>query len=430
MKVYLESLGCRLNAAEIEVLARRFVKAGCDIVNEIEEAEVLVLNTCAVTAQAVRKSRHRLHTMHRRNPQAHIAALGCWATEDAKTVSEIPGVTWTLPNADKELAIERITGKATDPAIWLPGRCGHTRVFLGVQEGCDSKCTYCITRILRGPAHSIPLPDVVTSVQNLVAQGAQEVVLTGVSLGAYGHDLGMQSGLASLVAAILKETDLPRLRLSSVEPWDVDEPLLQHLSDSRFCRQLHLPLQAGSDSTLRKMGRTITTQAFAQLVARARAISPEVAITTDIITGFPGETETQFSESLAFVETMKFAKLHVFPYSEREGTPAIRLPGRIPKSVRKARAKQMRTLGEKMAISYRKRFTGKTLPVLWESQDGDGYWHGLTDTYLQVLAKAEENLYNRITRTRLNIVKGKQFLGDIIPDSPEQPSQNTHALED
>ena len=413
MRVYLESLGCRLNAAEITELAGRFAGAGHDVVESPEAADVIVLNTCAVTAQAARKSRHRLRTLHRRNPRARLAAMGCWVNYSPEAAAGISGVTWALPNSDKPRIVEILTGQAAaEPVPWEPGLGGHTRVFLGVQTGCDNACTYCITRILRGPARSRSPAAIVTQVQSLVAHGAQEVVLTGVSLGAYGHDLGLENGLAALVAAILQDTDLPRLRLSSVEPWDVDEQLLRCWESPRLCRQLHLPLQAGSDAVLRRMGRRITTAQFARLVERARAISPDLALTTDIIAGFPGESESDFAEGLAFVAAQRFARLHVFPYSERAGTPAQRLSGSVPVRARRARAAQMRTLGARLAAAYRRRFLGRVLPVLWERRNTTGHWRGLSDNYLGVVTDSPDELYNRITSTRLVGMEGEQLRGE------------------
>ncbi len=412
MRVYLESLGCRLNAAEIIELAGSFAGAGHVVVEALDAADVILLNTCAVTAQAARKSRHRLRMLHRRNPRARLAALGCWVNYSPEEAAGISGVTCALPNADKPRAVELLTGQAVEPVPWEPGQGGYTRVFLGVQTGCDNACTYCITRILRGAARSRSPAAVVTQVQSLVARGAQEVVLTGVSLGAYGHDLGLESGLAALVAAILQDTDLPRLRLSSVEPWDVDEQLLRCWESPRLCRQLHLPLQAGSDAVLRRMGRRITTAQFTRLVERARAISPDLALTTDIITGFPGESESDFAEGLAFVAAQHFARLHVFPYSERAGTPALQLSGSVPVRARRARAARMRDLGARLAAAYRRRFLGRVLPVLWERRNAAGHWRGLSDNYLGVVTYSPEELYNRITPTRLVSMEGEQLRGE------------------
>lgn len=401
MQVYLESLGCRLNTAETESLARHFAGAGYEVVTAPEAADVIVLNSCAVTAQAARKSRHRLRTLYRLSPQARLAVVGCWATEDAARAATLPGVMWIIPNVDKVRAVEIITGVDAAPAAWAPGRWGRTRAFLAVQDGCDHACTYCITRVLRGPARSRPLDDAVQAARDLAAQGAQEIVLTGVSLGAYGHDLGLAAGLATLVEAILQTTDVPRLRLSSVEPWDVDDALLRQWEHPRLCRQLHLPLQSGSDAVLKRMGRCYTATQFATLVEAARAVSPDIAITTDVIVGFPGETEADFAASLDFVARMAFARLHVFPYSERPGTPAVRLPDAVPTVIRAERAARMRALGEQLAADYRLKFIGQILPALWEQQDEAGNWRGLTDNYLEVATQSESDLYNQITLAKV-----------------------------
>lgn len=417
MRVYLESLGCRLNAAEIEALARQFAGAGHEIIENPAHADLVVLNTCAVTAQAARKTRHRLRALHRRRPEADIAVTGCWTTEDLDRAKRFPGVRWVVPNPKKVEAAAEILGVVSEPAPWAPGRWGHTRAFLGVQDGCDHTCTYCVTHILRGPARSRPLADAVREVGALVALGAQEVVLTGVSLGAYGQDIGMANGLATLISSILADTDLPRLRLSSVEPWDVDETLLRQWENPRLCRQLHVPLQSGAPAVLRRMGRRITPDDFAALVRGARDVAPAIAITTDVITGFPGETEADFAQTLDFVAALAFARLHVFPYSERAGTPAVRLPGHLPPKVRRARARQLRSLGQQLAAAYRARFIGETLPVLWEQQTEAGAWVGLTGNYLTVHATTDQDLYNQIVATRLMAAHAAQggFLdGEVL----------------
>jgi threonylcarbamoyladenosine tRNA methylthiotransferase MtaB len=413
-RVYLESLGCRLNAAELETLAREFAGAGYQVVHDPADADLIVLNTCAVTAQAGRKSRHRLRTLHRTSPAADLAVTGCWVTEDAASARELEGVRWALPNVSKAAAVAEITGRRSPLAPWAPGHWGHTRAFLGVQDGCDHVCTYCVTRRLRGPARSRPLAEVVAAVRELVEQGAQEVVLTGVSLGSYGQDHGLDGGLARLVPTLLAETDIPRLRLSSVEPWDVDASLLRCWESPRLCRQLHLPLQAGSDVVLKRMGRPTTTAAYSELVAAARTVCPDMAITTDVIAGFPGETGADFARTLAFVEELGYARLHVFPYSERAGTAAVRLPGKVAPAVRAERARRLRELGERLSAAYRARFIDRVLPVLWEQQLASGAWLGLSDTYAEVRTQAGGTpasgpLYNRILPTRI-VSLGDGFL--------------------
>ncbi|MFP4394722.1 MAG: tRNA (N(6)-L-threonylcarbamoyladenosine(37)-C(2))-methylthiotransferase MtaB [Anaerolineales bacterium] len=428
MLVYLESLGCRLNAAEIETLARRFAGAGCSVVEAPEAADVIVFNSCAVTAVAARKTRQRLRQFHRQNPRARIAVTGCWATEDVARAGAFDGVAWVVPNEEKYRLPARVMGRQPleAPLPWSPGRWGHTRAFLAVQDGCDHACTYCVTRLLRGPARSRPPAEVVAEAREMLAHGAREIVLTGVSLGAYGQDvqdLDETYRLSHLANVILDEmahvearpgTQRPRLRLSSVEPWDVDAPLLQLLAHPRFCRQLHLPLQSGADATLKRMGRRITTAEFAALVAQARAIAPDAALTTDVIVGFPGESAAEFEASLAFVERMAFSRLHVFPYSERAGTAAIKLPDAVSSRARKRRAARMRALGKRMAAAYRERFVGATLPVLWERQDARGRWRGWTDTYIAVVTSTAVDLYNRITPTKLVTELGRAMRGEVV----------------
>jgi threonylcarbamoyladenosine tRNA methylthiotransferase MtaB len=289
----------------------------------------------------------------------------------------------------------------------------RTRAFVKVQDGCDNHCTYCITRLLRGAARSRPLADLVAHVQMMITSGHQEVVLTGVNLGSYGRDLGLLGGLRTLVEALLTHTDVSRLRLSSLEPWEVDETFLELWADARLCRQLHLPLQAGCDETLQRMGRRVTTGEFIRLVKAARAAIPDLAVTTDIIVGFPGEDEAASRTSRETVAATEFARLHVFPYSPRPGTAAAHLSGRISRDMCLARARLMRGLGAEQASRFRQRFIGREMTVLWERCRRDGLWSGLTDNYLRVVTDAERDLHNQITGTRLLATQGDCMLGEI-----------------
>jgi len=267
---------------------------------------------------------------------------------------------------------------------------------------------------LRGPARSRPLADVVAEVRALVEAGCQEAVLTGVNLGAYGRDLGLPRGLWTLIVALLADTDLPRLRLSSLEPWDLDEQFFGLWENPRLCRQLHLPLQAGCDETLRRMGRRITTAEFSRLVEAARATVSDLAVTTDVIVGFPGEDETAFRANCDFVAAMEFARVHVFPYSPRPGTPATRLPDQMGREVRNARADVMRELGAEQALRFRQRFVGRKMAVLWERRRRDGLWAGLTDNYLRVVTRAEGDQHNRLTTTRLLTAQNDYLVGEVV----------------
>jgi threonylcarbamoyladenosine tRNA methylthiotransferase MtaB len=338
----------------------------------------------------------------------------------------LPGVAWVVPNANKERTVEIVTSlqhRAPLPLADLWKRTEavrernvpfRTRAFVKVQDGCDNYCTYCIVRRLRGPARSRPVADVVAEVQALVHVGCQEVVLTGVNLGSYGRDRTLPGGLGTLVETLLSDTDLPRLRLSSLEPWDLDESLFRLWEIPRLCRQLHLPLQAGCDATLRRMGRRITTEEFTRLVDAAREAIPDMAVTTDVIVGFPGEDEAAFRASFGFVAAMEFARLHVFRYSPRPGTAAARFPSRVPRRVCRARARAMRKLGAEQASRFRQRFVGREMSVLWERPRRDHLWTGLTDNYLRVFARTADNLHNRLTATRLLAVQDGRLMGRVI----------------
>jgi threonylcarbamoyladenosine tRNA methylthiotransferase MtaB len=430
VNVYLHSLGCRLNRSELGHLAGRFAAMGHVVVGDPTRADVCVVNTCAVTAEAERKSRHHARTVARANPQAPIAVIGCYATLAPQRCAALPGVAWVVPNAEKGRTVEIVTGIPLPPADLLAptpnvGGNGHreegvrsgrlrTRAFVKVQDGCDNHCTYCVVRLLRGSARSRPVSDVVAEVQALVVAGCQEAVLSGVNLGSYGRDLGMADGVQTLVETLLLHTDLPRLRLSSLEPWDLDEAFFGLWENPRLCRQLHLPLQAGCDQTLRRMGRRIATAHFARLVGSARAAIPDLAVTTDVIVGFPGEDEVAFRASHDFVAAMEFARLHVFRYSSRPGTAAVRFSGQVPREVRNARARTMRDLGAQQESRFRQRFVGREMAVLWEQRQRDGLWSGLTDNYLRVVAPAAADLRNRITAARLLTVQNVHLVGEVV----------------
>lgn len=411
MKIYLDTVGCRLNQSEIETFARQFRAAGHTIVTDPAEADLVVLNTCAVTQAAVADSRQKARQAARAGAE-RIVLTGCWATLEPQAAARLPRVVQVVPNAQKDLLVPQVLGLppetfdlepvAREP---LPGARLRTRAFIKVQDGCDNRCTFCVTTIARGPGRSRPIAEVLADIQAALRGGAQEIVLTGVHLGSWGKDLAPDLHLRDLVRTILRRTEVPRLRLSSLEPWDLDEDFFALWEDPRLARHLHLPLQSGCAATLRRMARKTTPEAFVRLVEAARRAIPDVAITTDIIVGFPGETEAEFAESLAFVEAMAFAGGHVFTYSERPGTAAAQMPNPVPHAVRKERNARMRAVLEASARRYRQRFLGRTLTVLWESALalGPEGWtlQGLTDNYLRVRATAPANLWNRLTPVRL-----------------------------
>jgi len=304
-------------------------------------------------------------------------------------------------------------------------RRSRTRTFIKVQDGCNNKCTFCIVTLARGDSRSRPLAALVTEIQQLVADGLQEVVLTGVHLGSYGRDLAgnERTDLKALVAAILTETGIPRLRLSSLEPWELADGFfdLWQQWPGRLCPHLHLPLQAGTDKQLRQMARRCTTASFRQLVQDARQVIPDLIVTTDLIVGFPGESASDFQEGLAFVEEMRFAHAHIFPFSAREGTAAAKFAGQLPTEVKKERGQQMRAIVEQTGRQERQRFIGTTRPVLWEGEgqpltDQPGrLWSGLTDNYLRVMAVAPDglDLHNQLQIALLSAVEGEVIFGQL-----------------
>jgi threonylcarbamoyladenosine tRNA methylthiotransferase MtaB len=406
MRIHVGSLGCKLNQAEMEALAGRLAGAGHQVVASPGEADLCVLNTCAVTHVAAQKSRQALRRLHRDNPAARLVVTGCYAELAPGDLAGLPGVELVAGNEEKEglaaLLAAQGSGAALEGGGDLP--LSRTRALVKIQDGCDNACTYCIIHVARGPQRSRPADQVLDEVRARLAGGHREVVLTGVHIGAYGQDAAGSADLWALVGQILAETGVERLRLSSIEPWDLPERALGLWQDRRLCRHLHLPLQSGDDDTLARMGRPYTAVEFAALVARARAAIPGLAVTTDLIVGFPGETEEAHARSLAFLEEMAFARVHVFPYSLREGTPAAAMPGQVPAQVKADRARAARAAATESSRAFRRRFVGRVVEVLWESgrREGQGLlWSGLTDNYLRVRAPGGEGLANTLGRVRL-----------------------------
>ena len=444
MRVFLDQLGCRLNFSENSTLAGRLNAAGHRIVGRAEEAQVIVLNTCAVTSQAARKSRQAARHLNKRNPDARIAITGCYATLAPRESAKLPGVELVADNQAKEMLhtlLEPWSAEFSDPddlsriqphgTPFAPASTeeegGRTRAFVKVQDGCQNRCTFCIVTALRGDSRSRTTADVVSEVQGLVDGGYREAVLTGVHLGAFGRDLdgGQRSDLKELTAAILTDTDIARLRLSSLEPWELADGFfdLWQRWPGRLCPHLHLPLQAGTDAQLRRMARRCTVASFRQLAADARAAIPNLIITTDLIVGFPGESDADFEEGLDFVEEMRFAHAHIFPFSARTGTAAADFDGQVKKAVKRERSRRMHQVAARSGQLERARYVGATRPVLWEGsgqpltdQADTLLWSGLTDNYLRVTAQAPAgtDLSNRITPVRLDELHGETLYGEPL----------------
>ncbi len=406
MNVHLRSLGCRLNQAEMDALGRQLARRGHLVTGDPAQAGQIVVNTCSVTREAGADSRALVRELARRSPAASIAVTGCHAELAPREMQSLPNVRQVVGNLEKEGIADLLDGPAPDlvsPA--LAGTGTRTRAFVKVQDGCDHACTFCVTTLARGPGRSRPLAAVLADVRQLHSLGYQEVVLSGVQLGSYGRDLGMKQGLTALLRTLLAESDMPRLRLSSLEPWDLTADFPELWQDARLCRHLHLPLQSGSAATLRRMRRRCSPGEFSALLRDLRRNVPHMSITTDVMVGFPGEDEEEFETSRAFVAAQPLAGLHVFRYSPRPGTPAARMRPQIQESTKKERSAELRRLAQSLARDYAREIEGQTQEVLWEQVAGatpEGFVNvGYTDTWVRVRAIHPLPLSNRITAARL-----------------------------
>ena len=431
MRIYLHSIGCRLNQSEIETMGRQLLAQGHEIVADAGQADKVIINTCAVTAEAARDARAQTRRIHRANAAAEILLTGCYATIAPEELAQVEGAGPVVVNRDKPRLVQLI-----DPAIdvnapvydrepllreFAAGAAGNTRAFVKVQDGCKNRCTFCVTTVARGDSVSRHAADVVAEIQALAQAGYQEAVLSGVHLGSYGHDLGRPAGLRDLVRLILTHTDIPRLRLSSLEPWDIAPDFFALWENPRLLPHLHLPLQSGSDPILRLMARRTTRADFRALVDEARAAIPDLSLSTDLIVGFPGETEAHFRASLDYVAEMAFSRLHVFTYSPRPATAAARMPAQVAKAEKKARTREMIALGEEMGLAFHRRYEGGVRAVLWEqavAADERGLiWRGYSDNYIRVEAHGPADLLNRVTPVRLGAATAQGMGGAVLLDA-------------
>lgn len=409
-KAAFMTLGCKVNQFETETMARLFKERGYDIVSFAEKADVYVVNTCSVTHLSESKSRQMIRRARRLNGDAVIAVAGCYAQLSADEVAAIEGVSVVIGTDRRgEIVdcVERaargktsvvvddvsragvfedmpLCGMADDAADFSLEVSNHTRAFLKIEDGCDNFCSYCIIPYARGRVRSRPLDGIRAETASIVRAGFAEIVLTGIHLGAYGRDFADGTNLADAVRVALEQKELKRLRLSSLESVELSDDIFALFArDGRLCPHLHLPLQSGSDAVLQAMNRHYDTKDFAALLEKVRRNIADVAVSTDIIAGFPGETDAMFDESLDFLRSMEFARVHVFPYSPREGTPAAARSDQIPDAKKKERVRAVQEAALESALNYRRRFLGRRMPVLFETEH-DGVFDGLTANYIRV----------------------------------------------
>jgi threonylcarbamoyladenosine tRNA methylthiotransferase MtaB len=403
-RVAFVTLGCKVNQSDTQQAIGAFRGAGFQLVPPGAPADVYVVNTCSVTHVADRKSRQWLRRMARGNPDALVVATGCYASSGGAVLAEMPEVGLVVTPRQGEDLLRLVLEQ-------LPAEV-RTRAMVKVEDGCNDFCTFCIIPFTRGMPRSTPTARVLERVRARLAGGAQEIVLTGVHMGKYGTDHAQRKraaadpaeapDLPALVARVLAETDVPRLRLTSLEPTDAQAMLplfADPVAAGRLARHLHLPLQSGCDATLARMRRDYDTAEYARIIAAVRAAVPDMGITTDVIAGFPGETEDEFAATCAFVERMEFMGVHVFPYSGRPGTPALDMPGQVDPQTRQARVHHLTELGRRAHDAFAAQMLGQVFPVLWEEAGPDG-GSGLTDNYLRVRTR-HPVLYNTITPAHL-----------------------------
>ena len=401
--ITLETLGCKLNQAETEALARRLLITGYRLAAEGEVADIYILNSCTVTHIADRKCRQLLRQARRNNPDGLLIVTGCYAERDGTALKAIRGVDLVIGNEEKgNLAgllqdLGQLAPAPADRIIDATSEGLRNRSFIKIQDGCDNFCAYCIVPLVRPQRVILAADEVVSLVQQRVNEGYKEVLFTGTEIGDWQAD-GLD--LAALLERVLAETQIVRLRLSSLQPQEINHRLIHLWSNPRLCRHFHLSLQSGSDGVLKRMKRRYTKANYGETVALIRSVSPGAAITTDVIVGFPGETEVEFRESYEFCRKVDFARIHVFSFSPRPGTAAAVMPGQVSAQVKKERSQRMFKLARDSTVAFHKLFMRKVMPVLWEQQVG-GLWAGLTDNYIRVYIKSDADLANRIMLVKL-----------------------------
>ncbi|MGE5559664.1 MAG: tRNA (N(6)-L-threonylcarbamoyladenosine(37)-C(2))-methylthiotransferase MtaB [Chloroflexota bacterium] len=449
--VAFHTLGCKVNQYDTEAMIESFRASGYDIVDFNDEADVYVINTCTVTGRGSQKSRQTVRQARRRNARAIVAITGCYPQVSPEEAAAIPGVDIVAGTKDRKGIVDLVeraisqreqagaaatdsdAGAADPPAqiraigdimqtrefedIPITEFTSRTRATVKVQEGCNQYCSYCIIPYARGPMRSRPPASVQAEVERLAAAGFKEVVLTGIHLGAYGAGLTERTSLAALLRLLAPVPGLERIRISSIEPLEVTDELLQTMvANPKVCHHLHIPLQSGDADVLSRMNRHYTPEQYQEVVARARAAMPDIAITTDVIVGFPGETEANFLNTYALAGAVEFAKMHIFQYSRRAGTPAADMPDQVSDRLKEERAHRLAALDESLVLAFEQRFIGKTLPVLVEEEAGGGRagtLEGLTGNYMRVVFRGAEELKNTVQKIRLREARGEIVIGDL-----------------
>lgn len=428
-KVAFISLGCKVNQYETNAMAQEFIKCGYEVVNHEEKADVYVVNTCTVTNIADRKSRQMLRRVKEINPKAILVACGCYVQVGKEELSKMDEIDLIIGNNEKKDIVELVE-KCVDNS-----KCSYvsdvmyqkdfvefgpttytekTRAVIKVQDGCDRFCSYCIIPYARGRVRSRKLENVITEAKQIVQKGYKEIIITGIHVASYGKDFKEDIGLIDLLEELNKIEGLKRIRLSSIEPKIITKEFVDRLSKlDKICDHFHLSLQSGCDETLKRMNRRYTTEEFEEGTKLLREKYPNAALTTDVIVGFPGETDEEFSKTYEFLKRIKFYKMHVFKYSQRKGTKAEVMPNQIDGNVKEQRSKKLIELSDENEEWYNNQYIGNTVEVLFEEKDGK-YLKGHTTNYIEVFAEADSNLENTIAKVKITAAEKNKLMGNII----------------
>ncbi len=428
MKAAYCTLGCKVNQYDTQAMRELMENAGYETVEFDDTADVYIINTCTVTATGDKKSRQMISRAHGKNPKAAIVVAGCYSQRAPEEVMSLPGVNLVIGSKDRAnivSLIENLNGEKQNAVGSLAGesefeeliatREGRTRAHLKIQEGCDRYCTYCIIPYARGPLRSRTPENIRKNLLLLAGQGYREVVLTGIHLMSYGKDMGWKVDLTDAIAQAQNIDEIRRIRLGSLEPQLLTEQFVAALRDDpKVCRQFHLSMQSGSDTVLKRMNRRYDTEVYRKCVDMLREAMPGCAITTDVIAGFPGETEQEHEQTKEFVRSIDFSRIHVFPYSRREGTPAYSMPNQIPNAEKTRRAAELIKIGEELETRYIEEFVGTVQEVLLEERE-NGLMSGYTGTYARVgVDGADESMAGRIVNVLIKEAHGDRLTGEMV----------------
>ncbi|PLX88798.1 MAG: tRNA (N(6)-L-threonylcarbamoyladenosine(37)-C(2))-methylthiotransferase MtaB [Desulfuromonas sp.] len=429
LTVAFATLGCKTNQFETAAMQQQVVDAGYQVVPFAAGADLVVVNTCTVTSATDSQSRNLIRRARRLNPASRVVVTGCYAQVDPQTLAAIPGVSVVIGNQEKGRLLDFLKTDPPAKAVAVSDSrsagghslsavssfAGRSRAFVQVQNGCDAFCTYCIIPYARGPSRSVTAEEVLSQVQTLVKKGFNEVVLTGIHVGGYGKDLSPSIDLIDLTQRIAQQTKVRRVRLGSIEPMEIPDRLVELVADSQVvCPHFHVPLQSGDNQVLQRMGRNYDSEMFRERIMAIHRSIPDVGIGLDMITGFPGESEAEFNNSLALIDSLPISYLHVFPYSRRPGTPAAEFPDQVPGAVSRSRAERLRRLAATKQEQFARRFVGSNLELIVEGQVESGHFKGVARNYLSVSFRGDDDLRGQLVWVKVTGFERGGLVGELV----------------